>query len=885
MPSRAFIGSLPQCLIVFAAILSNGRLPHAQEHGQDTQQLEEVTVTGTRLKRVDEEDLQPLIVITRQDLDASGQTSIAGVLRDLTQNSFGPSTDRDPSSTDNGATTANLRGLGPQYTLVLLNGVPLVGSPSQSGGDVQNLNVLPWGAIDRIEILSDGASAVYGSKAVGGVINIITRANFSGALVTVQADRPTGAGADANSASFLAGGHGDTAQGLLSIEYSKTEPLFARQRPFLPPQFSFNSSPPSFRRDDPSGVADAAWHPGAGCPSALGADPRFPNSVLGDVFDDGSQYCYYNFIADAEQLAALERKTLLAQGSYQLGGGMDAHALLLVSRNRSRGEIAAASSGSISDAIAADSPFNPTLGEVAPGLGYPLDLRYRPIAAGHRLIDGADHVEQLTAGLGGNRIGDWEATWRIDLTGTHYGQQIDGRNFASVSRFEDAVAGGTFDPFADPATQDFSQFITSIRNRASHRTQEVSAQLQPARWSLFDVPLETLVGVEAEHESFTQRDDPAAIAGDLFGALGTSAGGTRDHHAEFAEADWNPNGRWQLKLAVRRDDYSDAGGALSPKIAAMWKPVDSVLLRASAGKGFHVPDLVTLGGTLSSFTESLPDPLGCGLRPSDPLACGEIPRDIFFLPNPKLDPETARQLNAGFIYSPARDFSVGVQAFQTHFTDAITSLDEFLVLNNDVDCHDAGRACDLYKQGLVERGVNGEITRILVPLSVNAASSLTRGYDADLRVGHDIGSGRLDGQISYSRLTFFEQRFPGGSSNAPLGYLGFPNDRMNVTLAWSQGAWRASTTAHVIGRQRNCDVQDPQSPTCADHVPRYTTIDAQVSWSANDHLNLSAGARNLADRKPFINYLSTFSPGLYDITGRVLYLRLEWRPGIHEDQR
>ena len=228
MPSRAFIGSLPQCLVMFVAIFTNSRLPHAQEHGQDAQQLEEVTVTGTRLKRVDEEDLQPLIVITRQDLDASGQTSIAGVLRDLTQNSFGPSTDRDPSSTDNGATTANLRGLGPQYTLVLLNGVPLVGSPSQSGGDVQNLNVLPWGAIDRIEILSDGASAVYGSKAVGGVINIITRANFSGALVTVQADRPTGAGADANSASFLAGGHGDTAQGLLSIEYSKTDPLFAR---------------------------------------------------------------------------------------------------------------------------------------------------------------------------------------------------------------------------------------------------------------------------------------------------------------------------------------------------------------------------------------------------------------------------------------------------------------------------------------------------------------------------------------------------------------------------------------------------------------------------------------------------------------------------------
>src|SRR5579859_5297371 len=380
------IRPLPQCAAVLALAVCRGLLAQTSS-GDESSQLDTVTVTGTHLKRVDEEDLQPLIVITRQQLDASGQTSIAGVLRDLTQNSFGPGTDRNPASTDNGATTANLRGLGAQYTLVLLNGVPLVGSPSQSGGDVQNLNVLPWGAIERIEILTDGASAVYGSKAVGGVINIITRANFSGAQLTLQADRPTGAGADANSASFLAGGHNERAQGMVSIEYSKTDPLFARQRPFLPPQFAFDSSPPSYRRDDPSGVADAAWHAGAGCPAQLNSDPRYPHSMLGQPFDDGSQFCEYDYIADAEEIAALERKSVLAQGTYQLGDGVDAHALLLVARNRSRGEIAAAASGTIPDAIPADSPFNPTLGEVAPGLGFPLDLRYRPIAAGHRIID------------------------------------------------------------------------------------------------------------------------------------------------------------------------------------------------------------------------------------------------------------------------------------------------------------------------------------------------------------------------------------------------------------------------------------------------------------------------------------------------------------------
>ena len=843
----------------------------------NVEQLQGVTVTGTRMKRVDQEDLQPLIVISRQQLDESGHTSIAEVLRDLTQNSFGPSTDRMPASSIPGSTTANLRGQGAQYTLVLLNGIPLVGEPSQAGGDVQNLNVLPWAAIDRIEILTDGASAVYGSKAIGGVINVITKQNYSGAAVSAQIDRPTQSGADSNTASFVAGFHHDDTQALLSVEYSKSDPLFSHERKFLPPQFSFDSAPPTWRRNDPTGIADQAWHPSANCPTAIGTDPRYPNSQLSPIFDDGSQFCMYNYVADAEEIAALERKSMMLQGSTKIADAFNVHALLLVSHNDSRGEIAAAPSGALTAVIPADSPFNPTLGEVAPGVGFPLDLRYRPTPNGHRIIDSTDDVQQLTAGIGGSRIGGWDADWNVDLTAAHYGQETDGRNFASVSAFMDAIANGTFNPFADPSTQDFSQFTTPIKNTASYRSQGVLAQIQPHSFSVLGIALDLLAGAEYKHETFAQFDDPKSVDGDIFGSFGTRAGGERNYHALFSELVLNPNGNWQVKAAVRRDDYSDAGGALSPKLSAMWKIADSFLVRASAGKGFHVPDLVSLGGSNQSFTGQLTDPLGCRLRPTDPIACGDIPRDILFITNPHLDPETARQINFGAVYSPSDEFSVGVEAFQTKFSDAITSIDQYIVLDNEVACYDAGRTCNLYREGLVERDASGEILRIIVPLTVNAASSMTRGYDVDIRAAHDFGFGVLDFQLAYSHLTSYEQRFPGGLVNAPLDYLGYPKDRTNAQLGWKRDAWHASIIAHMIGSQRNCDPFDNTSPTCAERVGRHTTLDVQAGWDATEKTTLTLGIRNLANSEPPLNYNGTYITSLYDAVGRVVYFRFDQR--------
>ena len=153
---------------------------------------QKVTVTGSRIKRVDIEGPSPITIIDRETIDASGEISVADLLRDQSFNSFGSQRQRSGSSSQSQA-TVNMRGLGAQRTLVLLDGRRLSGSPTFQSGAATNLNTIPLAAVERIEVLRDGASAIYGSDAIGGVVNIITRKDYEGstsATASVARRRP-----------------------------------------------------------------------------------------------------------------------------------------------------------------------------------------------------------------------------------------------------------------------------------------------------------------------------------------------------------------------------------------------------------------------------------------------------------------------------------------------------------------------------------------------------------------------------------------------------------------------------------------------------------------------------------------------------------------------
>src|SRR5690606_25116558 len=191
--------------------------PAFAQSSDDAATLDRIEVTGSRIQRADVEGALPITVIDRMDLELSGEISVADFPRTTTFNSFGPFRPQSGSSAQSFA-EVSLRGLGGGRTLILIDGRRAPTAPMT--GQAQDLNAVPLAAVERIEILSDGASAIYGSDAIGGVINIITRKDFNGVELTLGVSEPEREGGETEEGSAIMGIAGDRGNLLAGVSYN-----------------------------------------------------------------------------------------------------------------------------------------------------------------------------------------------------------------------------------------------------------------------------------------------------------------------------------------------------------------------------------------------------------------------------------------------------------------------------------------------------------------------------------------------------------------------------------------------------------------------------------------------------------------------------------------
>jgi iron complex outermembrane recepter protein len=822
--------------------------------------LETLEVTGTRLKRVDSEDTQPLTIISREQIDASGQVSVADLLQELPQNSFG-STNLHAGFD---SPTLNLRGVGAQYTLLLINGIPLVAEPRLSGGDQQNVSLIPLAAVDHIEILNDGASAIYGSKAIGGVVNIITRQDFNGGNVTLQHDNPQHGGLNTDYASASYGATTDRGGFLLSTEYMHQDPLLYAQRPFLPLELSNIGNPGSYRPRDPvtGDLTDAGWSPDSRCPAMLGTSP-FPNSIAAP-YGPYYPFCFYNTGAVRDQAPTFQSKTLMASGHYDISDTVAFHAILLMGENLTHNE-GAGDNGIIIQAVPADSPFN----ELYPGS--PLDLAIRTTGLGEKIDDHDDRYGQLTSGLTGSRLFGLDANWTVDLTLSGYLQGFVGQNYARVSALKQAISEGRFNPFGDP--QDYSGLNYSPFSDNALHSQDLVAYVQPNGWELGAAPIEALAGIEGGHERYAVNNDLPSTQGDVLGIAADNSAAARDSYAIFAEADVNSGGTFEGKAAWRYDHFSDQGGGSSPKLAALWRFHPDWLLRASIGDGFHVADLESLN---QSKSESIVTGIQDTLRCNNEGICIGGPYDQLAVANPYLRPETARQGSIGSVFSPSPNFSASLDYYDVRIQHGIIQLDAQTVVTNEANCAAENRECSLYGEGQVIRDINGLIQTIVIT-SVNANVIRTSGVNLRANAGHEFDFGTLSFDVNLARVLDYEVALQDlNSGGNQIGFLNQPRYRMAAALGWKHNAWQANLIGHYIAGQTDCNFGDG----CGAPPPRlshYATADIQVSRAFSWRGKAEFGIRNLTDRNPPIDLVEndTYNGNLYDVIGRTFYFRYE----------
>jgi iron complex outermembrane receptor protein len=871
--------------LAIAAALGGGSIALAAlpAAAQQAQKIEKIEVTGSNIKRVEGEGPSAIVVMTRDDIEKSGVTNVYDLLGMVAANqSIGQvSVNNVVGALTFSANTASLRGLGGGRTLVLLNGKRLNTFAGELNG-VQgvNLNTIPFSAIERVEILLDGASAVYGSDAIAGVINFIMRKDYRGAEVTAYYGAPTRGGGGGEEQTYKGSiGFGDLAKDrynvFIAASYNKQDPLEQRAR-----SFSNRAFIPEIGYNTTSGQT----FPGFISTAGIG-NPGFPNCAPST--DYGTGRCLYDPARQpgVNGIPESELKNVFASATFNFTPNLQGY----VTGNWSDSEIRnVIQPVPISDAfgvpilLPATSPFYPHDLAAAHGVdGQPLNVRYRAVENGNRDSTDTNKQWQIVGGLKGN-VGRWD--WDASVTqneGTT--DQVLNGGYPLNSLIQPLLSSGRVNLFG-PNTPQITDEIRATNYigptySATAKATLLEAKMSGEAFTLPAGPLGIAFGATKGKEELDQNPAPVLATGDLSGFGGNLLPLSRDRDtwAAYLEANIPLVRSLEANIAIRHDDYSDFGGTTNPKYSLRWQPTNSMLVRASYGTGFLAPSLFQLynQNTTGVTQAGLVDPLRCPIT-GDALDCaGQFP--VVFGGNATLKPEESKQTSIGIVLEPMAGVSFSADWFDLKLSETVTTgIAPGAILN------------DLTQYGyLVTRapgtpGLPGLITQIDQRF-INLGKVHIQGIDASATYTAPptpVGRFRLSMNGTYMLKYDVEQldgSFVGFVSNSLFSPVNgvTPRFKSYQAIDWDSGPWGVH-----LGNSYQSSYTDVQLDQNGNErtVSSMSLWDLQVRWKAWKGLMLSAGARNLLDTNPpLTNQNNTFQagydPGYYDARGRVVYVQ------------
>ncbi|HHC71490.1 MAG TPA: TonB-dependent receptor [Thiotrichales bacterium] len=823
----------------------------------DDAELEKVEVTGSRIKRVDVESALPVTVISRDQIDASGQISVADVLRNTTFNSFG-SYRETSGNTFQGQALVSLRGLGSSRSLILIDGRRAVLSPVTQGTGV-DLNTIPLAMVERIEILSDGASAVYGSDAIGGVINIITRKDFTGTEIMAGIGRPSRPGADEEYASITTGMAGDRGSITAGVSYSRRGIVYDRDRPWSTVNFGDGENYSTteglsifgnnFYRFD-NGLFDTV------------TDEQCAAAGMYRYYDDlytGGELCTYNYTAYSASTASLAQNSIFVNTNYDINDDTTLYTRATFAQSKSFGRYAPPPDYVY---LAADDP-----GNIWGVDGY---LYHRFQGLGPRDTTNYSNVFGMTAGVQGTFSNvEYDAGLRYD----RFNFDEFGRNYLLRSTAAEYVADGTYD-FINPYNNDedvLNAMKVTINREGQFKVREVYGTVSFDMFEMASGVVTGAVGGEYRSEDFFDQYDSLSEAGMVGGSAGNSAAGKRTIRSVYGEMVIPVLENLEADVAVRWDDYSDAGSEVSPKVALRWQPLDNVVVRGSYGEGFRAPTLSDLYAKDTYSAEFARDFVNCANQGLGPDECPEAQYDTTFSSNPDLGPETSKQYSLGVVVEPIQDLSVSVDYYRIDLTDAIRGYSVQELINREF----AGQ--DLPEGSEIIRDANGRIVEVIAGPVQNLGEIKTDGIDLNVRWQKDFyrfGQLELNGQLGYVLAYEID-------GDDVVNDPGVPDKRALVGATWSKDAIEASWYINYIGStsQYLATNEDTGNVEQMGSVDAWTTHDVQLRFYTKLDSDIAIGARNLTDEDPPLNVFESggYDTTLYNARGRVVYLTVRQR--------
>jgi iron complex outermembrane receptor protein len=854
-----------QLAIAFGAVsglsLSNAALAQETEEAE-AQVVEKIQVTGSRIKRADMEGALPVTVIDRAAIEFSGQTSVADLLRNTSFNSTGSFRPQSGSSAQ-GVSQINLRGLGASRSLVLVDGRRLARSPST--GATQDLNGIPAAAVERIEILTDGASAVYGSDAIGGVVNIITRKDFNGVELKIGAAQVDVEGGDREEGSIIFGTSSDEGSMLGGVSWNSRDIIFARAFDWYTPGGSFYSQ--NFRDYNRT---DASWTriPGACDQGEFYTIPYGP--AITDSAGENNR-CGFNFASVSADEASTGNVGFFLNSRYEINDDWSIFSNMNISKSSSFGRYAPSLAFVDVDAASPNNPTNP-------------DSPYYDPAFNHSIYDtaadplvGSNSVSILHrfAGLGNrdNDVDNYLSDLLVAVEGDIDGVLVEfgvrrnksrtydvGRNYVVIPIAEEYMNAGTY--LVGDLDRNSADVLNSMKATISrigdYNQDEVFGSVQ---FDLFDMDGGTavaIVGGEWRDIFYSDQYDSLSEGGVIGGSAGNSAGGTRQVKAAYVEAVFPIQDNLEVTTAARYDSYNDYGSDVSPKVSVRYNPIDELVLRASYGEGFRAPSLDILTQKESFSADSVRDPQHCLAVGLAETCSDQI--DAYVIANPFLESETSTQYAFGIAYEAAEWVDFSLDYFNIEIDNRIKAFSsgELVNLVNTNQSLPAGMS--------VARNQFGEIERITRGFG-NQGTLETAGLDLNLNTRFDFNEmGALRSNLSMSYTAKYEV-----DGADQLDFSAFPAYRGVLSNVYSIGDFDIAWNMNIIG--------DTARLSGAEYLPVSTWItnDINVSYNAPWGGKVTVGSNNIGGKAPILGTdpdgSREYNFSLYDGYGRIVYAR------------
>jgi iron complex outermembrane receptor protein len=853
-----------------------------------------VEVTGSNIKRVEGESALPVTVLTRQDIDRSGATNAMELMNIITANTSAGNVNFASviGATTFSNQTASLRGLGGQRTLVLIDGHRL----SESGGAISaaegvNLSQIPFDAIERVEVLKDGASAIYGSDAIAGVINFIMRSDYRGAEGTVQYGTPTRKGGGDQWTASGSVGFGDLTKdrynAFFSLSYTEQKSLEGNERDFaahsyLPWIGVYGVSGNTFPAYISTGGIGSIDYPTCSGPGNF-ADP----AILGPrCWLDPSQMKGVQIIPNDKLW------NFFGSAKFQLDRDWQVYATALYSRDETNFQIQPTP---ISDQfvfpdgtpqailLPPSSPFYPHDLAAAHGVdGQPLNVRYRCMVCGFRNTTDTNENGQFILGI----KGAWK-DWDWDGSGYYAeskAKEVQNNGFVNLAQLLPILNSGNFNPFGDNTPDVLNQIAaTKFTGQAFEGTMKNYGARLKTSGSVFNLPAGAAAaafGVDFGRQELDQQYAAALQTGDISGYGGNfgNINQTRNLWGAYAELNVPIVKTLEGDVAVRYDHYSDFGSTTNPKVSLRWQPTSSFLMRSSYGTGFLAPSLYEL------YTPQAKGVSPTGL--SDPLRCPTTGDSndcttqftVTTGGNPNLKPERSWQFTFGGVWEPIAGASISVDYFKLNLSDAISTGPSAQTILGDL-----GNFGSYVTRGPVQPAfpnLPGPITQIQQTFT-NQGNVHMQGIDTTLTYRTPVSSlGRFTFNVNGTYYLKYDNQqtdgsYAGGVSNQyganGLGVI--PRYKQYASVTWDTGPW--STT---LGNTFQTSYTDYGLDYFYNQrrVGTLSLWDLQTSYTGFKNLKLTLGVKNLFDTNPPVSnvqgtFVYGFDASYYDARARFVY--------------